>query len=211
MVEKTRLTIEQLKAGGSAVVKKFEAAINPATYSLATEACFTDENKLLKEQAEKLELPALVLDGTGVVPMGDGDPLTVPQQLNKLRDVITTPDGDTYRSRPVVRVSWGPLQFEGRVKKVSVTYTLFAPTGVPLRATVKLEFIGPDTPPVGEGRATVAVEHAQLRKQLQVSADTLPQICFNAYADPARNQSVARDNALTSIRNLPPNQTLVMA
>lgn len=206
MVEKTRLLIEQL--GNSQ--KTFEAAINPVTYSVASEACFTDENKLLKEQAEKLELPALVLDGTGVVPAGDRDPLTVPQQLAMLRDAITAPGDDTYRARPVVRVSWGPLQFVGRVKKIGVTYTLFAPTGVPLRATVKLEFIGPDTPAASAGRATTDEDGEPLRKQLQVKADTLPQICFNAYADPGKNQTVARANALTSIRNLPPDQTLVV-
>jgi hypothetical protein len=130
--------------------------------------------------------------------------------LARLRDVITKAGDETYRSRPVVCVSWGPLQFLGRVKKVGVTYTLFAPTGVPLRATVKLEFIGPDTPPAGDGRATTDKDGEPLRKQLQVKADTLPQICFNAYADPGRDQSVARANALTSIRNLPPDQTVVL-
>lgn len=210
MGEKKQLKIEQLDKDGNAVGSPFTAAINPATYSLATEACFTDENKLLQEQPDKLELPALVLDGTGVVPAGDGTPQTVPQQLEALRAVISVAIDKTYRARPIVRVSWGTLQFHGRVKKVGVTYTLFAPTGVPLRATVKLEFIAPDTPPAAGIRATVDANETKLRQQLQVSAATLPQICFTAFADPAKNQEVARANALTSIRNLAPGQTLVL-
>lgn len=209
MSDKARLKIEQLDKAGNPG-DTFEAAINPATYSLSTEFCFTEENKLLQELPDKLELPALILDGTGVVPTGDGQPRTVPEQLAALRKVVTVSADSDYRTRPIVRVSWGTLQFRGRVKKMDVTYTLFAPNGVPLRATVKLGFIGPDTPPAFGPSATPDPQAPQLRKQLQVSADTLPQICFSAYADPGRDQAVARANALTSIRNLPPGQSLVL-
>lgn len=208
MTDKARLKIEQLDKSGNVTGTPFEASINPATYALSTEFCFTEDNKLLNDLPEKLELPALVLDGTGVVP-SDGAPKTVPQQLDALRAVVTAtaPDETGYKTRPVVRVSWGTLQFVGRVKKMDVTYTLFAPNGVPLRATVKLGFIGPDTPRAAS--AGTVPQAATMTRQIQVSASTLAQLCFTEYADPGRDQAVARANALTSIRNLPPGQKLV--
>lgn len=213
MGDKTRLKIEQLDKAGKVVSQPaaFQVLLNPASYQVSTEFCFSEESKLLTELPDTLELPALILDGTGVVPVAEGQPETVPQQLQKLRDVVssTVPDQTGYRARPVVLVSWATLQFRGRVKKLDVDYTLFAPNGIPLRATVKLTFIGPDDVAADAGAASGPAAEP-LRRQLEVKADTLPQLCFSAFDDPARDQAVARANALTSIRNLYAGLKLVL-
>jgi hypothetical protein len=208
MADTGKLTITRVSAGGGAARGTcFEVMINPATYSTTTTVVFTEQKKLSKVPPPVLSLPTLVLDGTGVVPC-KGTARSVDDQLQALTEVLfDVGQVNDKDAQPVVKVAWGEMRFEGRAQSMEVKYTLFTPEGVPLRASVTLRLVAPgqaetDKPQKGKS--------AKIERQLAAMAGTLSQLCFESYRDPSLDQQVARDNGLTSIRNVPPGTRLTL-
>ena len=209
MANKVKLKISREGKNGALLrfPEPFEVLLNPASYQRDVKLALTCERKMYKREPEKLELPELVLDGTGVVPTGGAKPRTVAQQLDGLMLVILGPmPSNEPRARPVVVLTWGTLYFRGRVESVSVNYTLFAPDGVPLRAKVALSFLEPEEFVKAPKPSAVA---PKLTQQIAVEADNLPNISFKVFNDPARHEALARASDLDSLRNVPPGTRLI--
>jgi hypothetical protein len=190
----------------------FEALINPAGYDHNYTVRYTknetlgqagDEAKFNAVQSEKLNLKALVLDGTGAIP---GTKMPVKQQVEALRNAVYTYVG-TKHEPPIVQVVWGSLLFYGRIESLKFDYTLFTPAGEPLRAKISLNFV----------EYTSAAEEVKEKKKsspdlthlvLVKAGDTLPLLCERIYRDPVYHTEVARINGLTLLRQLEPGMSL---
>ena len=112
-------------------------------------------------------------------------------------------------SPPWVRFRWGSLtSFLGFASSVSATYTLFARSGLPVRATcrVELEEISGPTPRPNPTSGTL---HPQ-RRHVLVEGDTLPGIAYREYGDPALWRTVARANDVDDPFALVPGQVLLL-
>jgi hypothetical protein len=191
----------------------FQALINPSNYDMEFSVKYAknqamgqagNEAKFHASEPEKLSLKSLVLDGTGAVP---GTTMAVKAQVEALRNTIYTYVG-TKHEAPIVQVVWGSLIFYGRVQKLSLDYTLFAPNGEPLRAKIaSLDFIEFTT--AAELVKEESKSSPDLTHLVQVKAgDTLPLLCERIYRDPGYYLEVARINGLTAFRQLQPGMSL---
>jgi nucleoid-associated protein YgaU len=149
---------------------------------------------------------SLLLDGTGAVPAGAGAPTEVADQVTALNNVVYKYDGEEHQPDHV-RLLWGTLILYGRMQSMSVNYTLFKPSGDPLRAKVSLEFVGFMSTKEAElaaNRSSPDLTHlVEVRE-----GDTLPLLCVRIYGDPGYFLDVARFNGLDGFRRLEPGARL---
>jgi hypothetical protein len=213
---KQKLSITQWSVKNKKVVgDPFSVMLNPAGYSRTRQILFAEDYpdaaamakaKLKGNTAEGLTLEEMVFDGTGVVGEQTSAPLSVDQQISKLRKVLFDADPSDSVERPVVQLVWGNLYFLGRLNNIKVQYTLFKPNGLALRARVTLAFREFEE----EYAKPAAKADKAMTQQLAITAElNLPLLCFKTYQDPAMVQAVARVNDLTSFRNIPNGQVLV--
>ena len=147
---------------------------------------------------------SLMLDGTGVVP--NERPLTVEEQVKKLSKVVCNYDGKKHEPNHV-RLLWGTLILYGRLTEMNLTYTLFKPSGDPLRAKADLKFVGFMSNKQTEAAARRS--SPDLSHVVEVRAgDTLPLLCSQIYGDPAYYAEVARFNRLQDVHRLTPGDRL---
>lgn len=112
-------------------------------------------------------------------------------------------------SPPWVTFRWGALTgFLAYVSQVQAKYTLFTPSGVPIRATctVTLEELSGETPKQNPTSGTL-VPH---RMHVVVEGDSLPAIAYDEYGDPALWRTVAATNGIDDPMRLRPGTTLLL-
>jgi len=146
----------------------------------------------------------IVIDGTGVVDPGDSPDVKI--QVQELKDVVYTYDGTTHAPNHV-RLLWGSLIFFGTLDSMSVEYTLFKPSGEPLRAKVKLTFSGfvsKEEESLRASRSSPDLDHIIEVK----SGDTLPLLCYRVYQDSTYYAEVAKVNNILNFRDLSPGDRL---
>jgi nucleoid-associated protein YgaU len=108
---------------------------------------------------------------------------------------------------PIVRFVWGSAVFTGVVEKLDVTYQLFRPDGVPLRAKLDLsikEYREAAVQAVDPPRSSPTVEKTYVVRR----GDTLSSIAAALYRDAGRWRELARANGITNPRDLRPGQVL---
>jgi hypothetical protein len=196
----------------------FEVMINPAGYSHERKiehstqkhlGALGNRNAFSYMEAEDVSFDEIVVDGTGAVaPSTSGGSLPdVKTQIKNLTNIVYTYSGDRHEP-PWVRLLWGSLIFFGRLKTMSVNYTLFKPSGDPLRAKVKLAFTGAMSPQEEALRANRSSPDLSHRVKV-VDGDTLPLLCFRIYRDSSYYPEVARINQLSNFRRLRPGTELL--
>lgn len=208
----TPCTVEEsgdIKAKGDS--EALAVMINPASFTHEHSISYS-KDKPLGSSAEDLKFSAidaekvsfdLVLDGTGVVPDSSDD---VKDQVDKLKSIVYAYDGSEHQTNPV-RLSWGSFLFFGRLTSLSLEYTLFKPSGEPLRAKAKLSITGYMSKEEEALRANKS--SPDLTHVIEVKAgDTLPLLCYRVYRDAAYYPEVARLNKLDNFRDLCPGVKL---
>lgn len=150
---------------------------------------------------------AVVFDATGVV----SDSLlfgtrSVPEQIADLGKVIYKINGEAHEPNHV-RLLWGTTIFFGRLKSISTKYTLFKPSGEPLRAKSDLSFVGSIS--MKQAQLEAALNSPDLSHSVEVrDGDTLPLLCKRIYGDSRYYAAVARFNGLREFRQLTPGSRL---
>ncbi len=165
------------------------------------------ESKFSVYNPEKVTF-SLMIDGTGVVDLSSrrGGSSDVKAQIGKLKDIVYKYIGNDHQPS-VVRVLWGDFIFYGRLDSLSVDYTLFKPSGEPLRAKVTLSFTSYVSDAEGAlkaNRSSPDLTHVVVVK----SGDTLPLLCYRIYKDCSYYLEVARVNGLTNFRDIKPGSRL---
>jgi len=214
----TRYSIEKdgtIKLDPSAA---FSAQINPADFRHSYGVHY-DKQKTLGDAAVDPRFSSvddehisfsIVLDGTGVVPPPENGPREdVKTQMKKLNGVVY--EYVTLKKEPpYVRLLWGTLIFFGRLESINAQYTLFKPSGDPLRARVELSFIGAmskkESHLVSNRQSDSVLQRVTVRE-----GDTLPLLCQGHYGGTEdQSQAVARYNNLPSLLNVKPGTQLLL-
>ena len=211
--KKEKLKLTQCKVNDGKVEvdgNSFEVMLNPASYNSKYSISY-NKDAALGKLASNLKFNMIkpqdfsfniILDGTGVV---DQSAPAVKDQIRGLRDIVAY-SGDEHQP-PVTRVLWGTLIFFGYLTSMSVDYTLFKPSGEPLRAKITLAFKGFMSQEEESLRADR--RSADLTHVVEVRAgDTLPLMCERIYKDSGYYIQVARLNNITNFRDIKPGTRL---
>jgi hypothetical protein len=194
--------------------------INPEKYTHAYSICYNDRQAqgsnggsptFNKVPSDRVAFE-LVFDGTGVIPTaipgvlpytGDG----VAKQVEEFKTLVFSYAGNIHSPR-YLRLTWGTMLFNCRLKELSLSYTLFKPDGTPLRARADVSFVGYTDE---EELAKKAKKSSpDLTHVVTVKAgDTLPLLCWQLYGSSDPYISVARFNRLTGFRELKVGTQLV--
>lgn len=217
---KTQLTITRVdvQPNGAYSIdrsKSFTAMLNPSDFKQKRQISYNTE-PVLGQVGSQTKFSAvapdtvnfsILLDGTGAVPRVPGQPpLEVAQHIATLNAVVYKYDGSEHEPDHV-RLLWGTWIFYGRMRSMSVQYTLFKPSGDPLRAKVDLEFVefmsAKETELIAD-RSSPDLSHLVIVRD----GDTLPLLCNRIYGDPSYYREVAHFNRLNSFRRLTPGSRL---
>ena len=121
------------------------------------------------------------------------------QNLMKIEGEIHAP--------PIVRLVWDGDVFLGVVESLNITFVLFTPEGVPLRAKISLTLIEYRT--VEDQVAETPRHSPDVDKSHVVRrGDSLASIAALAYNDPTQWRAIAANNQIEDPRRLAPGQTL---
>jgi len=201
-------TAEDAERGGALEAKaRFEALINPETYTLEYKVKTADgqgqgtsgaQIKFEYTLPEELTFDFL-FDNTGLID-GTPKPEGVFDDVNAFRKLLTEYQGDSHEPYHL-KLVWGNLIFKGRAIEVGITYKLFNPDGQPIRAVVRVKFKGSI-----EDKKRAAVEDRQsadlTHRRTVAPGDTLPLLCFEVYGDPRHYLVVADFNRIDDFREL---------
>jgi hypothetical protein len=110
---------------------------------------------------------------------------------------------------PLVQLQWGEVtSFLGYVTQVQAKYTLFAPSGTPLRATCSLTI---QEMPQQQGKQNPTSGTYQLHSEhTLVRGESLASIAYREYGDPALWRALAAFNEVDDPLRLRPGTTLVV-
>ncbi|MGH3910214.1 MAG: LysM peptidoglycan-binding domain-containing protein [Pseudonocardiaceae bacterium] len=112
-------------------------------------------------------------------------------------------------SPPWVRFQWGAVTgFPAHIKTVTAKYTLFTPSGTPVRAvcTVQLEEMGGETG--GQNPTSGALAARAVRTV--VEGDSLPSVAYREYGDPTKWRALAEANDIDDPMRLPVGRALLV-
>jgi len=219
--QKKPLSLTQFSVSGTGTItlvtsKSFEVMMNPAEFTheytiqyntRKTLGQVSSDAKFSAVDNDKVQF-SIVIDGTGAVPAAAAStpPKDVKTQLADLNAVVYQYVGSRHEPSHV-RVLWGTLIFFGRLESMSTQYTLFKPSGDPLRAKVDLRFIGfmsKEQAQLVANRSSPDLAHRVVVRK----GDTLPLLCESIYGDGSYYPEVARANDLTDFRDLQPGALL---
>lgn len=108
---------------------------------------------------------------------------------------------------PVCQFSWGHFTFVGVLQQADVQFTLFMPSGVPVRATVDVTF----KQFFDGNRDTGLLQSANYTKHYVVRpGDTLAGIAAELYEDPSKWRPIADANRIDDPLSVFPGQVLII-
>jgi hypothetical protein len=110
---------------------------------------------------------------------------------------------------PIVKLVWDQDVFTGVMESLTITYTLFSPKGLPLRAKCSVGL--KEFSPVARQLLESKTASPDFDKSWTVrSGDTLSSIAGALYQDPAEWRSIARANDIDDPRTLDPGRELTI-
>ncbi len=124
---------------------------------------------------------------------------------NKLRALMNI-QGEIH-APPIVRFTWDGEVFKGVVEALTITYVLFTPKGVPIRAKLNLtlkEYRTVEDQIAERPKSSPDVEKTHVVRR----GDTLATVAALAYNDPTQWREVARNNGMEDPRFLEPGRVL---
>jgi len=192
---------------------QYETMLNPHTVNLKRAIRYnTEQAPNSSETSQKYkDTPSttldfeLLLDCTGVV---DAKRLNLPAEVTKLQDLVYDYHGDIHRPYFVI-IRWGIGEtFQGVLNTFDISYTLFDPNGIPLRAKISLKFssyIDAKALAIEESKNSPDLTHSVS----VVAGDSLPGLSQRLYDTPDYYVQLAQFNGLNKFRHIAPGRQLV--
>lgn len=122
-------------------------------------------------------------------------------------DVLVEVDPELH-APPICRFVWGEgIMFTALVERVDKTFTMFLPSGVPVRARVDVTFVEYKTSEYHQSE--ISPESTDVTKSWTVTdGDTLWLVAAQEYGDPAHWRTIAQANDIQNPRALEPGSVL---
>ena len=127
--------------------------------------------------------------------------------VNKLRDLMNL-NGELH-APPIVRLVWDGPVFTGVLESLNVTYVLFTPQGIPLRAKLSVT-LKEYRPAALQTRRTPTFSPDFEKSYVAKRGDTFSSIASAVYRDPSYWREIARANGVKDPRRLDPGTVLTI-
>ncbi len=203
---------------------KFNALINPATYTCKYEFEYDDTQaggkssvkmKFNKIKPQKFTFDFL-FDSTGVVSNASvlnigvanpfAKPTSVAEQIEEFKQKIIEFKGKTHRPY-YLKIHWGTLLFKGVLNQIDIEYKVFTTDGTPIRAVAKCAF----TESI-EDELREAIENKQspdiTHERIFTESERLDRMAHRLYDRSAYYVDVAAFNGLDGFRDIKPGTKL---
>ncbi|MDJ0768463.1 MAG: hypothetical protein QNJ12_06695 [Ilumatobacter sp.] len=209
-LEKLRIEAFKVADYSGSPVETFEVMFNPNTYAQKYDVEYharqgagdTGSPQVFGKVKPQEYTFEFLFDGTGAV----APKVDVPKTIDRFLTVTGKHDGEIHRPM-YLRLVWGALVSRCVLKSAQMTYTLFEPSGRPLRAKVSATFAEnvEDTLRVKQERkSSPDLTHTRVVKE----GDHLTLMCATIYGDPSYYLQVAAINGLDDFRRLEVGQTI---
>ena len=209
-LEKMKIEAYTVSDYSGAPAETFVVMFNPNTYSQKYDVEYEPRQGAgdsaspqvfgnIKPQEYTFEF---LFDGTGAVAPKDD----VQSTIDRFLTVTGKLQGEIHRPM-YLRIVWGALVSKCVLKSAEITYTLFEPSGYPLRAKVKATFaenVDDALRVKKENKSSPDLTHRRIVKE----GDHLTLMCARIYGDPSYYLQVAEINGLDNYRQLEVGQTL---
>ncbi len=193
-----------------APVGEYQAYVNPNEITLSYEMEYdssqgsgtTNSRMNFKKMKPGDMTLTFFIDGTGA----NGQAADVQQQIESFQ-TVTGYNGDIHRPN-YLKLVWGTLQVKRCVlKSASISYKMFKPDGVPLRAVITAIFTDNSD---DQSRVAIAQDQSPDLTHIRLvkAGSTLPALCYEIYGDPAYYLDVARANSIDAFRKLKPGSRI---
>jgi hypothetical protein len=124
-----------------------------------------------------------------------------------LRELMSI-DGDLH-APPIIQLVWDQAVFTGVMESLTITYTLFDPKGVPLRAKCSVGL--KEFTPVAQQLLETNPQSPDFDKTWTVRrGDTLSSVAAALYQEPERWREIARASDIDDPRTLEPGRELTI-
>lgn len=187
----------------------FELCFNPTDYQLQKSNNFAEipipglespPIQFIRGTSEKL-VADLIADTSGTL-----DDVRK-EYTNGLRDLMRI--NSDLHAPPIVRLVWDDQIFKGVIEALNITFTLFTPDGIPIRAKVSLtlkEYRPVEVQVKESPKSSPDVEKHHIVRR----GDSLSSIAGMAYGDPTAWREIARANHIHDPRLLKPGTDLTV-
>lgn len=219
---RARLTIHHPPSGSSRTmggrIDEVEFQFNPNQLELSRSASWYAQRAVGFDRGAQQEFSGADPASLSVEVFLDASATpTSPQVRKKVEQLLSCCEVDpqslpTNRpSPPWVRFSWGgfsTVQFTAYVESVSAAYSLFSPTGEPLRATCRLSLKEIPTPAKGQNPTSGALTAQRVHRV--VAGDSLPSLAWREYGNATRWRAIAEANGIDDPMRLRPGSELLL-
>jgi hypothetical protein len=205
---------------------KYYLQLNPDTYQHRHAASYRSEGategagtpvKFLALDPETLSFE-FYLDASGALPLNSNKstseddppnttPMTLAKAIEEFKKVVYDYKGEIH-APSYLKIIWADTVFKCRLTSLNIEYTLFKPSGAPLRAKIDVAFeqhLSPDELARRALKSSPDLTHLRMVH----AGDTLPVMCFRIYGDSRHYPRVAWHNGLHDFRRLEPGTTLL--
>lgn len=206
----------------SFLAQTYEVMFNPESYS------FKYENEFQKPQgintagrtalfsltkSRDLSLKFILDDSSATSGLASGGPSIaligrkdIHTRVEEFLDLAGRMDGELHAPR-YLRLAWGDLNFDCRLKSVNVTYQMFNRSGKVIRAeldAVFVEDLNPEKLTKQANKSSPDLTHTRT----MMDGDNLPLMAHRIYRDPAYYMKVAQANKLNNFRKIKTGRAL---
>ncbi|WP_035858024.1 LysM peptidoglycan-binding domain-containing protein [Cryptosporangium arvum] len=199
---KAKLTINRPPAGVGGRLAEVEFQFNPSQLQMSRSASWHTQPAVAYTKGATPEFAGVTPATLEVEVFLDASDRPagskVQQQVDRLLSCCEVEPQSIAAKKPAppwVRFSWGSFTtpgFAANVQSVNATYTLFSPTGEPLRATCQLSLSEIPLPTKGQNPTSGA--RSATRVHRVVAGDSLASVAWREYGDPTLWRAVARAN-----------------
>lgn len=214
--------ITPISAAGQGLVPAYLEIIKPTVADPFIPLCFNPTEYQLQKTNNFAEIPIPGLESPPIQFIrGASEKLTADflvdtsdtledvreRYVRKLRDLMNL-SGELH-APPIVRFTWDTQVFVGVMESLNITYLLFTPEGVPLRA--KLSTVLKEYRPAALQEKESPKFSPDFEKSYVVRrGDTLSNIAAAVYSDAGLWREIARANNIQDPRRLSPGRVLIL-
>ncbi|MGW1464699.1 CIS tube protein [Streptomyces sp. NPDC001493] len=207
---------DSMTPGG--IIETFAFDFNPAQLSLSRRALWTATPAQIERTGAKPEFMGVEAMQMGLeIFLDSSDKPTGNTVLKKVESLLDCCEvtlrsiGAKKPSPPWVVFQWGAfstVRFTAYISSVDVSYTVFGTTGVPIRATARLQLT--EIPSKTRGQNPTSGALTAQRVHRVVAGDSLQSLAWREYGSAAAWRSIAKANGIDDPRVLPPGTELIM-